>query len=89
MSTSIYHKPVFRGVFANFEDFTPMSRKSRLLPALLSRTFNLCSSFEFFHQKIVKWKDTLKKMSILSALLIFVLNILDIFFIGKRYWDLH
>ena len=45
---SIYHKSAFSGVFTNFESFNLLR---------VFRAFNLCSSFELFHQEIVKLKD--------------------------------
>ena len=58
---NLYHKPTFSGFFTNFESFIPLSYKSNLLNMLLFRTFNLCSSFELFHQQIVKLKLIYKK----------------------------
>ena len=42
--TSIYRKPIFSGVFTNFESFIPDMRKGALIETLLHRGFRLCSS---------------------------------------------
>ena len=50
----------FCWVFTNFESIIPKSYKYNLLFTLLHRAFNLCSSFEYFHQGIDKLKTILK-----------------------------
>ena len=60
-STSVYHKPTFSGVFTNFDSFSPLSNKTGLIWSLLYRAFSLCSSFELFHQEILKLKDIFKR----------------------------
>ena len=60
-STSVYRKPTFGGVFTNFDSFIPLSYKTGLTWSLLYRDFNLCSSFELFHQEILKLKDIFER----------------------------
>ena len=60
-STSVYRKPTFSGVFTNFDSFIPLSYKTGLIWLLLYRAFSLCSSFELFHQEILKLKDIFKR----------------------------
>ena len=60
-STSVYRKPTFSGVFTNFDSFIPLSYKTGLIWSLLYRAFSLCSSFELFHQGILKLKDIFKR----------------------------
>ena len=60
-STSVYRKPTFSGLFTNFDSFIPLSYKTGLIWSLLYRAFSLCSSFELFHQEILKSKDIFKR----------------------------
>ena len=48
-STSIYYKPTFTALFANFHSFIPLAYKRSLVFCLLHRIFNICSSYENFH----------------------------------------
>ena len=57
----VYRKPTFSGVFTNFDSFIPLSYKTGLIWSLLCRAFSLCSSFELFHQEILKLKDIFKR----------------------------
>ena len=59
--TSIYRKSTFSGVFTNFNSFIPSIYKHGLIHTMLFRTFSICSSYEKFHQEIVKLKDIFKK----------------------------
>ena len=59
--TSVYRKPTFSGVFTNFESYIPLSYKTGLILTLLFRAFSLCSSFEIFHQEILKLKEIFKR----------------------------
>ena len=49
LTTSVYRKPTFSGVFTNFGSFIPKSYKYNLLFTLLHKAFKLCSNFEHFH----------------------------------------
>ena len=60
-STSVYREPTFSGVFTNFDSFIPLSYKTGLIWSLLYRAFSLCSSFELFHQELLKLKDIFKR----------------------------
>ena len=60
-STSVYRKPTFSDVFTNFDSFIPLSYKTGLIWSLLYRAFSLCSTFELFHQEILKLKDIFKR----------------------------
>ena len=44
-STSVFHKPNSTGLFTNFNSFIPMTYKKGLLLSLISRYFNICSSY--------------------------------------------
>ena len=47
-TTSVYGKPTFSRVFANFESFIPKSYKDNLLFTLLHRAFNFAQILNFF-----------------------------------------
>jgi len=59
-STSVYRKPTFSGVYTNFNSFIPNEYKCGLINTLLFRGFNICSSYEKFHQEVVILKEFLK-----------------------------
>ena len=61
--TSVYRKPIFSGVFTNFESFIPDIYKRGLIEALLHRSFRLCSNYENFHREIEPLKSILKHNS--------------------------
>ena len=45
----MFHKPTSTGLFTNFNSFIPMTYKKGLLLSLISRYFNICSSYHSFH----------------------------------------
>ena len=51
-ATSVYRKPTFTGLFANFHSFIPNTHKQNLVSCLIHRIFNLCSSYENFHTQL-------------------------------------
>jgi hypothetical protein len=52
-STTVHHKSTSTGLFTNFDSFIPMTYKKGLLLSLISRYFNICSSYVFFHFEIL------------------------------------
>ena len=52
--TSVYHKPLFTGLFTNFESFLPITYKKGLIYSLVFRYFNLSSSYILFHEELEK-----------------------------------
>ena len=56
LSTSVYRKPTFAGMFTNFDSFTPISYKKGLISTLLFRYFNISSSYAIFHAEVEKFK---------------------------------
>ena len=61
--TSLYRKPTFSGIFANFGSFIPDIYKRWLIKTLLHRSFRLCSNYENFHSEIEILKSVLKHSS--------------------------
>ena len=63
LTTSVYHKPPFSGVFTHFESFIPNSYKYALIFILLHRAFKLFSNFELLHQEIEHLNNIFRKTS--------------------------
>ena len=61
--TDVYRKKTFRGVYTDFNSFTPESYKTGLIKSLLFRCFRLCSDFVKFHHEINILKSILYKNS--------------------------
>ena len=57
-ATTVHHKSTSTGLFTNFDSFIPMLYKKGLLFSLISRYFNICSSYVFFHSEMEKFKKT-------------------------------
>ncbi len=57
-STTVHHKSTSTGLFTNFDSFIPMLYKKGLLFSLISRYFNICSSYALFHSEMEKFKKT-------------------------------
>ena len=57
MTTSIYRKPTFTGVYTHFHSFLPSIYKFGLLSTILFRYFSICSSFQLFHLQILEFKE--------------------------------
>ena len=68
--STIYLQPkvvglTFSGVLTNFKSFIPMTitYNTGLLETMLLRCFSICSSYEKFHEEIVKFKEIFKRNS--------------------------
>ena len=53
LTTSVYGKPTFSGVFTNFKIFIPTVQKFGLVYTILFRSYNITSSYEKFHNEIM------------------------------------
>ena len=62
LTTSVYRKPNFSGVFTNFKSFIPTFYKFSLVYTLLHRCFNITSSYEKCYNEI----NALKQISKLN-----------------------
>ena len=56
-STSVFHELISTGLFTNFNSFIPMTYKKGLLLSLISRYFNICSSYHSFHSELQNFKQ--------------------------------
>ena len=56
-STSVFHKPTSTGLCTNINSFIPMTYKKGLLLSLISRYFNICSSYQSFHCELQNFKQ--------------------------------
>ena len=74
-STSVFHKPTSTGPFTNFNSFIPMTYKKGLLLSLISRYFNICSSYQSFHCELQNLKQVFSRKVIQSLLLITALGL--------------
>ena len=61
MSTGIYRKSSFSGVFSNFFSYIPISYKRGLVMTLIYRCFNLASNYHTFHLEVIKLTTILRK----------------------------
>ena len=63
ITTTVYHKPTFSGVYSNFNSFIADEYKHGLIFTLLFRIFSIVSDFSKFHEEVNYLKDLLKKNS--------------------------
>ena len=68
LTTSVYRKPTFSGVFTNFGSFIPKSYNCNLPSTLLHRAFKLCSNRKLFHQE--SDKRLLLKITVIPKVLL-------------------
>ena len=81
LTTAVYHKPKFSGVYSNFNNFIADEYKDGLIFALLFRIFRIVSDFSKFHEKVNYLKEVLKNNS-------FPTNLVDKFvkiFLNKQF----
>ena len=52
ISTSIYTKPTYSGLYLKFDSFVPKKFKRGLINSLIHRSWKICSSYERFHQEV-------------------------------------
>ena len=58
-STTRYRKPTFTGLYISFSTLSPNKYKVNLISILVSRAFNISSSYITFHSKLVTIKHIL------------------------------
>ena len=62
-TTTVYYKPIFSGVYSNFNSFIADECKHGLIFTLLLRIFSIVSDFSNFLEEVNYLKDVLKKNS--------------------------
>jgi len=55
--TSIYRKPTFTGLGLHFLSYTPYIYKINSIRTLITRAYNLCSNWSFFHDEMMFLKN--------------------------------
>ena len=73
LTTSVYRKPTFSGVFTNSKSFIPTVYKFGLVYILLHRYCNITSSYEKFHNEI----NALKQILNLNGKILFLILLLN------------
>ena len=59
LSTSIYRKPIFSGLYLKWNSYVPKQFKTGLVNCLLNQAWKICSNSDLFHQEIKFIKSTL------------------------------
>ena len=59
ISTSVYRKPTFSGMYLRWDSFVPKSYKRGLVFGLISRCWRICSTFDGFHHEMLFLKNVL------------------------------
>ena len=59
LSTSIYRKPSFSGLYLKWNSYVPKQFKTGLVNCLPNLVWKICSDSDLFHQKIKFIKSTL------------------------------
>ena len=65
LTTSVYRKKTFSGVYLNFGSFLPVDYKKGLIATLLHRTYTICSDYGKLHDEIKKLKIIWRKNNFL------------------------
>ena len=52
LSTSLYRKPTFSGLYLKWDSFVPRQFKRGLVNCLVHRAWKICSSFDSFHIEV-------------------------------------
>ena len=63
LTTSIYRKKTFSGVYVNYNSFLPRDYKRGLISTLLHRAYTICSDYNKLHQEISRLKSIWQKNS--------------------------
>ena len=60
LSTSVYRKPTFSGLYLKWDSFVPKNFKTGLVYGLIHRAWKICSDYHNFHKELVFMENTLK-----------------------------
>ena len=58
-STNLYRKKTFTGLYSHFSRQAPIKYKSNVIRVLVYRAFYICSSYQNFHEEILRIKEIL------------------------------
>ena len=61
LTTSVYRKKTFSGVYLNYGSFLPVDYKRGLIATLLHRTYTICSDYGRLHEEINELKTIWQK----------------------------
>ena len=59
ISTTLYRKPTFSGLYLRWDSFVPKQYKRGLINCLIHRAWKICSSYEQFHLEVKFIQSTL------------------------------
>jgi hypothetical protein len=59
ITTSVYHKPTFTGLYLRWDSYVPKQHKRGLLKCLLHRAWHICSSIKDFYVEADHIRDVL------------------------------
>ena len=66
--TSVFRKPTFTGLMLNYNSNAPVTWKKALITCLISRAYDLCSSWSSFHKEISFLRNLFLKNDFPSSL---------------------
>ena len=61
LTTAVYQKPTFSGVYSNFESFLPKVYKFGIVYTLVYTCFHICSNWTQFHTELIFLKGIFQK----------------------------
>ena len=60
-TTTVYRKPIFSGLYSNFENFLPSVYKFGMVYNLVYKRFRICSNWTQFHTELIFMKGIFRK----------------------------
>ena len=61
LSTSLYRKKTFTGLYTDFASVAPIKYKTNLVSVRVYRAFDICSTYQTFHEEMIKVKTILSE----------------------------
>ena len=61
ITSSVYRKPTFTGIYSHFDSHLPLTYKRGLIMTLLFRIFHICSNFKLIIEEVNKLKIIMSK----------------------------
>lgn len=81
--TSVYLKPAYIGILANFKSVIPDMYKCGLTETLFYRSLRMCSSYEYFHREVVTLNSIFKSNYAQNFVNHCIKKIVNNFFVSK------